>query len=236
MELISSLNNKRIKHLIYLLSNKGREEFNEFLVFDIDSVKSANKLNLLKEAYCLEEIKDIKAKQFKVNKEIINKINPASKVIGVISFIPSKQIKNNKVIYLDEISDPSNLGKIIYLMNKYKVKDLILSNKCTSIYNKKCLDYALDNIFNINISYGDISTIKSLKDNGYQILSTGLESSTYLDKVKTKNKFILILGNEARGVNKEILKISDEIIKIDIKNIDSLNVSVASSIIFDNLF
>lgn len=230
MEKISSLNNKKIKNLIYLLSNKGRNENREFLVFDLTSIKKANKLGLLKEVYSLNEI-DINVPSFLVSKEVMNKVNKGTEIIGVVKFLDSKNLTSNKIIYLDEISDPSNLGKIIYLMNKYHYKDLLLSSNSTSIYNKKCLDIAKDNIFNININYGDISSLTTLKEKGYSIISTGLKSSTYLSKFKLPNKFCLVFGNESHGVSEDILNISDKIIKIEITNLDSLNVAAAASIL-----
>ena len=40
-----------------------------------------------------------------------------------------------------------------------------------------------------------------------------------------------VLGNEGSGVSKQIMDLCDEIIKIDMCNIDSLNVSMAASIV-----
>ncbi|MCQ2796396.1 MAG: RNA methyltransferase [Bacilli bacterium] len=207
MEKISKNKQKEVNKL---LANKERNKQQLFLVFDLASIKKAKQLNLLKEAY---ETKD--------------------GVVGIVKFLPHQPL-GNQIIYLDEISDPSNLGKIIYLMKKYGIKDLMLSPNCVSIYNEKCLAIAKENIFDINLSYGDINTLRKLKED-YQIVATGLKSTNYLDKLKLKKKFILIFGNESRGVNPDILKLAHEVVKIDIKNIDSLNVAVAASIIFAHL-
>ncbi|MCQ2794950.1 MAG: RNA methyltransferase [Bacilli bacterium] len=207
MEKISKNKQKEVNKL---LITKERNKQQLFLVFDLASIKKAKQLGLLKEAY---QTKD--------------------GVIGIVKFLPHHPV-GNKIIYLDEISDPSNLGKIIYLMKKYGIKDLMLSPNSVSIYNEKCLAIAKDSIFDINLSYGDINTLRKLKEN-YQIVATGLKSTNYLNKLKLKNKFVLIFGNESRGVNSNILKLAHDVIKIDIKNIDSLNVTVAASIIFAHL-
>ena len=207
MEKISKNKQKEVNKL---LSNKERNKTKLFLVFDLASIKKAKQLGLLKEAY---ETND--------------------GVVGIVKFLPHKSL-GKKIIYLDEISDPSNLGKIIYLMKKYGFKDLMLSPNSVSLYNEKCLAIAKENIFDINLSYGDINTLRKLKED-YQIVATGLKSNTYLDKLKLKDKFVLVFGNESRGVNASILKLAHDVIKIDIKNIDSLNVAVSASIIFSHI-
>ena len=63
--------------------------------------------------------------------------------------------------------------------------------------------------------------------------STGLNSSKFLDEVKIKKPYIVVFGNEASGVKKEILDISETVIKIPISKVDSLNVSCAAGIILD---
>lgn len=208
MELISK---NKLKEFNKLASSKERNKKKLFLVRDLNSINKAKELNLLEEAY-----------------------KTSDGVIASIRFLPPRPLGDH-IIYLDEISDPTNLGKIIYLMHKYGYKDLMLSPKCVSIYNEKCLEVCKDLIFDINVVNGDINKVKELK-NQYQILVTALkEESVYIENLKPKKKYILVLGNEARGVNPSLIKLADEVVKIRIKNIDSLNVSVAASIILDNL-
>lgn len=231
---ITSLTNLKVKNLIKLLSKKGMDESSSFLSFDINVIKEAYKLHLLKEVYSIEEL-NLNVPSYLLDKKVIDKIKKDAKHIGIISFLESKKITGNTIVYLDEIRDPSNLGKIIYLMNKHHIKDLIISTNCTSIYNSKCLDIAKTDIFNVNINYGDYKTIKYLKEKGYQIVSTGLKNAIYLSDAKLNKKKVIVFGNEAHGVNESILNESDLVIKIPIKNIDSFNVSVAASIVISNI-
>jgi len=226
MELITSINNKKIKSL-----KKNSDD--TFISFNLDVIKRADKLGLLKEVYSINDL-NLSINTTLLSKEVINKIS-STNVIARISKIHSKVIKDNRIIYLDEINDPTNLAKIILLMHQYNYKELILSNNSVSLYNQKCLEIIKDKLFDINVSYGDILTLKDFKNNGYQILSTGLKSSTLLNEVKHKDKYVLIMGNESRGVSNDILSMSDIVIKIPITNIDSLNVAVATAIIFDNI-
>ena len=207
---MEKISKNKLKEVSKLLTNKERNKRQLFLVFDLTSIKKAKQLGLLKEAY-----------------------ETNNGVVGIVKFLPHHSV-GKQIIYLDEISDPTNLGKIIYLMKKHGLKDLMLSPNSVSIYNEKCIAIAKENIFDINLSYGDVNTLRKLKEN-YQIIATGLKSTNYLKNLKLKDKFVLVFGNESRGVNNDILKLAHEVIKIEIKNIDSLNVAVSASIIFANL-
>lgn len=232
MEIITSKTNNKIKNLIKLKSQKEKDKNKLFLSSDLSIIKLANELGLLESTFSTSKLNY--KNNYLVSKEVMSKLTK-EKVIAVIKYLPSKKINSNKMIYLDRISDPSNLGKIILLAMKYGYKNIILSPNSTSLYNEKCLEIAKENIFKVNFEYGDIETIKCLKEEGYQIISTGLKSSIYLDKVKVNSKHVIIFGNESIGVSNDILDISNVVVKIPIKNIDSLNVSVAASIILDNI-
>ncbi|MCQ2792228.1 MAG: RNA methyltransferase [Bacilli bacterium] len=207
---MEKISKTKLKEVNKLFQAKEQLKQQAFLVFDLASINQAKKLGLLKGAY---------------------QVNHG--VVGIVHFPKSKPLSNH-VVYLDEITDPGNLGKIIYLMKKNKIRDLILSKNSVSPFNKKCLMIAKDAIFDINIIHGDISLLKTLKKD-YQIVATGLKGACSLIDLKLKDKYIIVFGNEARGVKKEILNFANEVVKIEIKNIDSLNVAVAASIIFNNL-
>ena len=69
-----------------------------------------------------------------------------------------------------------------------------------------------------------------MKEKGYKILATEIKGSKSLEKVQKPDKFVLVLGNEAHGVSEPVLNLADERIRIDIENIESLNVAIAGAI------
>lgn len=234
---LTSKNNVTIKYLKKLFtSNSFRNEEKKFILYDLDLIKIAKKKDLIVKMFSTSKLKGFEDVTL-ISKEMINYIlnGKNSDYIAVVNFIESFNDFSNKIIYLDEVKDPTNLAKIIYLMNLYGFKDLILSPNCVSLYNEKCLSHLKQELFLINYHYGDIKTLLNLKKRGYSIYSTGLNSNTFLKDSKLANSSVIVLGNEARGVSKEILEISNFIIKIPIKNVDSFNVSVAFSILIDNL-
>lgn len=232
--LITSIKNPKIVFLKKCLNSRYALKNNCFVLTDLSLIKKASERHLIKQIFALNET-SYKEETYLVTKEIFKALNIIGSIVAIATLLKPSDKCANKLIYLDEISNPSNLGKIIYLMHQYGYRDLILSPGTVSLYNKKCLEIAKEHIFDLSIHYGDIAFLKTLKSLGYQIISTGLKSSQLLLKVKATEKYVLVFGNEARGVNQSILKISDQIIRIDIKNIDSLNVASAASIVLSHI-
>ena len=108
----------------------------------------------------------------------------------------------------------------------------ILSENCVSIYNPKVVAASKGAIFSIPIIEG------KLKDfiKGQTVVASMLNKNTIpLDKVSKLSSFILVLGNEAHGVSSKTSKLADVEVIIPIKNIDSLNVSVAGGILMNKI-
>ena len=88
-------------------------------------------------------------------------------------------------------------------------------------------------IFRVNIIESDnlIETLKNLRKHKYKVMATSLETNNNIYNVDY-NKKVIVIGNEANGVSKDILDFADEKIKIPmLGRTESLNASVATSII-----
>jgi TrmH family RNA methyltransferase len=88
-------------------------------------------------------------------------------------------------------------------------------------------------IFNLNIKKVNYEDIKNFK-NEYKIISSTLseKSVNFTDlKLENNQKYIVVFGNESRGISEETIKLTDIFTKIPMNSIDSLNVGVAAGII-----
>ncbi len=233
--IITSLTNPYIKELNELKKNNIKKEKNMFLVDGLDFILLAKQNNLLKEILTLsylEEYQDIK--QIIVTKPILDKLSinkTSSNVIGVCYYSQNKEIKGDKLLYLDGVQDPGNVGTLIRTALAFSYSGVILSKDTASIYNDKVISSTKGAIFSLPI-YNDVDLI-SLKEKGYEIVSTSLKNAIDYKEYHVKNKFVLVLGNEGQGVKEENLLISDYIVKINMDNIDSLNVGVAGGILMN---
>ena len=235
---ITSKNNAKIKAALSLRMKKVRQEEGLFLMEGIKNLEMALRYGHVKTIFTSIGLPKIgqKIETYKVNNEIINKLafseNPEGVVFVCEKLQPRKSKENyHKVIYLDKINDPGNLGTIIRTAVAFNYDAVILSNGTVDLYNEKALAASKGAIFAIDIFSDDISNFT----NNYQIIVSALsDKSISLNQSKKHQDFVLVLGNESHGVSQEIIDIADQLVKIEMSdNIDSLNVAVAAGILMN---
>lgn len=231
--MITSLDNKKVKEWTKLHNKKYRDEY--FLLFDEKTIIAAKENDLLQTLIYVNEQPFEFSDSYEVNQEVMNKISKLDnlKYIGIGKRIKEKNNYSKRVMILEDLQDPLNIGRIINNCYLFGFDSVILSENCADIYNPKCINAANEAFYKINIIHSDINKeINILKENGFKIYATGLKDySLEMYDVKKEDKMAFILGNEGSGVKEETMSISDDVIKIDMHNIDSLNVAMAGAII-----
>lgn len=235
IQLINSKQNQKIKDLIKLSKISERNLKKQFVIEGFHLLEMALNSGLVESVFVLKENTKISAniQQYVVTKEIMEKISSEMSPQGIVAickYLPfNKNNISDKVLYLDDVSDPGNLGTILRTALAFSYKTVILSKNCCSIYNQKVIQSSQGAMFNLNI-LNDDNLLDELKKNGYQFISTEIKGSKSLKDITPNKKHVLVLGNEAHGVNENILKKSDLRIRIDISEIESLNVAIAGGI------
>ncbi len=234
MKEITSTKNPLIKELLELKKSSIKKQKQMFLVDGEDFIFLAHEKKLLKMILTLSYQKKYDdVEQIIVTKPILDKLSSnvnSSSMIGVCSFFIQKEIIGNKLIYLDGVQDPGNVGTIIRTALAFNYDGVILSNDTASIYNDKVISSTKGALFKIPL-YLDVN-INELKDK-YCLVATSLHNALNYKEFKNRDKFILILGNEGQGVKKEIIEIASYNVKIPMDNIDSLNVAIAGGILMN---
>ena len=155
---------------------------------------------------------------------------------NLLTSLSDSIIKNlNSVLVLDNVSDPGNLGTIIRLSEAANISLIILANNCCNVYNTKVIRSCMSSIFRTSIyqSSNILDDLKKLQNNSFNIYSTLLDfkAKKYID-INYKNKSVIILGNEANGVSKNLVNASNDKIYIPMcGSIESLNVANAAAVI-----
>ena len=235
----SSKDNKKIKYIKKLNEKKYRDEFNEFIIEGEHLVLEAYKANLLKEVVLLSGYSiDIGVPHIEVTDSIMKYISNLDTPCNILGICKKKQdsVIGNRILLLDDVQDPGNIGTIIRSCVAFNVDTIILSKGCVDIYNPKVLRATQGMIFNINIIINDLDEfIKNIKGT-YKIFGTDVNNGKSLKNIEKVSKFAIIMGNEGKGVKKELLDLCDEYIHIDMnESCESLNVAVATSIILYEL-
>ena len=238
---ITSSENKKIKDLKKLNDRKYRDAEGLFLVEGEHLVIEAFKSGLLVELI-LEENARIGINMeaifatSNVMKELSSLTTPAT-VIGVCQKRGKTNNLGNRIILLDSIQDPGNLGTIIRSAVAFNVDTIVIGNGTVDVYNPKVLRATQGLIFHINIIEENLlDVIPRLKENDYKIIGTDITNGMELKSFTSPDKFALIMGNEGHGTNIKIKNLCDDFVYIDMNvACESLNVSIACSIILYQL-
>ncbi len=240
---ITSLDNDRIKGYIKLKDRKNRKKTNTFIVEGMHSVLEAYKKGMVVELILKEDISlPLDVPYVYVTEEIIKKISDAVSppdVLALCKMVNDNVVLGEKILLLDGIQDPGNLGTIIRSAVAFNVDTICLSPDTVDIYNPKVLRSTQGMIFHTNIIIKSLKEIISmLKEREIPIYGTrvdyGIDVSTLREK--DRKKYALVMGNEGNGVSEEILDMCDEYIYISMNpDVESLNVGVATSIILYEL-
>ena len=248
MKIIKSLQNAYIKEIASLKEKKYRDIKKEFIIEGEHLVRMALASNKLKTLIITEdEIKNYseyldKYETLIVSEAIIKKLSLSKSpqnVLGVAFKNEDKDIEGNKLLLLDKIQDPGNLGSILRSALAFNMDGVILSRDSVDLYNDKVIRSSQGAIFEIDVYIKDLESVyKKLKQSDYQIIvSTLSDDSIDLEELSVPKKLVLVLGNEGNGVSKLSLDNSDTKVKISMSNkIDSLNVGVAGAIIMYKIY
>ena len=252
---ISSKDNERVKYTKSLLKSKNRQKESKYIIegyriltlaiecnADLDYVfinetfedKEEHRkiLNILDE----RNIKVFKTTN-KIFKELIDTENTQG-ILGVVKFKDRKiehNIKSNDefVLILDRIQDPGNMGTIIRTADAAGVDAIIALKGCVDIYNPKVIRSTMGSIFDMNIIHcTQEECLEELKSKDFKIVSSYLDTENYYHETKYHERTALVIGNEANGVNDDLIKQSDILVKIPIYgNAESLNAAISSAIL-----
>ena len=252
MQLITSKDNEIVKHIKKLADKKYRDQNNCYIVEGIKLVEEAIQEDALiqKIVICEES-----TKTSQISKNLMYEIAKydcvyvTEKIFKTISQVMTPQgimavIKKNKerpivkynediIVALDDIQDPGNLGTILRTVDSVGLKQLIVSKGTVDVYNSKVVRSSMGAIFRIEVIEVENlkETIEMIRRNDYNLLVTSLQTEESIYDINYKKK-VIVIGNEANGVSKEIQDMADQKVKIPmLGKTESLNASVATGII-----
>lgn len=254
---ISSKENPSIKFIHKLmLSPKHRRKEKLFLVEGIrlceEALKSKSPVTkVFYTAKCYEKSKELienliyqnKAESYIISDKLMDFLSDTETPQGIMCVCKIIDKKVNidkikacsKIVLLENIQNPSNLGSILRSLNAFGIQLVILSSDSCDLYNSKVLRGSMGAIFNLDIvvSSNVVNSLELLKKQGFTICATVPDNSaepvTILNEIQ---KTVVIMGNEGNGISKNVISFCDKKITIPmLGRCESLNVAVATGII-----
>lgn len=235
--LITSVHNEHIKELVKLKDKKYRDQADCFLVETKHLVLEAYKAGLIKELILEQnELFPLDVPILYVSKEVLKKLSSVdspSKVMAVVYKKKEVREYGEKVLILDRIQDPGNLGTIIRSAVAFNIDTIICSPDTVDFYNPKVVRASQGMLFHIPIFVENTNKlIIKLKKEDYKIVGTKVTNGEDVRKASIYSHFALVIGNEGQGISKDIEDLCDEYLYIRMnETCESLNASVAASIL-----
>lgn len=255
INIIKSKDNDKIKYTKSLLKTKGRNKEKKFIIEGYRILTLALECDAKLEYVFINEdfenkkdhqelLHQLEQKNIKIYKttnklflEMVDTENTQG-ILGVLKYKERDMVNNINdddkfVLILDRIQDPGNMGTIIRTADSAGVDAIILLKGCVDIYNPKVIRSTMGSIFNMNIiNTTQEEAVDVLKKQGFSIVSSYLQTDNYYHQTTYDGKIALVIGNEANGINEQLISESDKLIKIPIYgDAESLNAAISAAIL-----
>lgn len=252
MQTITSKDNELIKHIRKLKDKKYRDESNEYVVEGVKLVEEAVKENAkIKQIIICEDttrtyeipthimLEIAKYECISVSDKIFNIITQVTNPQGIMAIIEKNaqdaQIDYSQdiIVVLDDVQDPGNLGTILRTVDSIGLNQIIVSKGTADAFNSKVVRSTMGAIFRIKIIEVEnlAQAIKEMRKHHFKLMVTSLQTKNSIYDIDFYKK-IIVIGNEANGVSKEIQDMADEKAKIPmLGRTESLNASVAAGVV-----
>ncbi len=237
---------KKYKNIKSLKSRKFRYAHEKFAVEGLRLIKTILENGAFLETVVftkvfkgknLDFINQIDSKiLFEVSEKEMKDLSSMTTPSGIlaISKFPSygKLNLSNNIIFLDQISDPGNMGTMLRTASWFGIQQIVLSDKCIDPFNPKVVAAAMGSHFQIKF----LGQEKLDRLDDYLWIGASLDGKKLSQSKKINEKWILVMGSEAHGIDKKIKPRLDEIYTIPkLGEGESLNVGVAMGIILSKI-
>lgn len=149
------------------------------------------------------------------------------------SSLDELNVDNAKVIILDHLEDPHNLGAIVRTVEAANLTGIIIPKDRATDVNYTVVKTSAGAIENVKISQvtNINSTILKLKELGFWIIGTTLNATDDFKDIDYSGKIAVVIGNEGKGISESTIKHLDFNVKIPMYGkTNSLNASVAAAL------
>ena len=234
MQRITSKDNDFIKHVKKLKDKKYRDLTNLYVIEGIKLVSEAiqEQANIKQIVLCDDCEKNAvipKELTYEIAKfecvyvpehifKVLSEVQTPQGILAVVEKTSkSVQIDYSQdiILVLDNLQDPGNLGTILRTADSIGLKQILVSKETADCYNPKVVRSTMGAIFRVKvIECEDIEkTLKEIKKHKFKIVASSLQTENTIYDINYQKK-VIVIGNEANGVEEKIQNIADEKIKI----------------------
>ncbi len=246
MERITSLKNPKVQGWKALKERKGRRESGCFLVEGFKMVEEALASAFMVEAVLAQEDR---LEELALRPECPVYLLPAGVLAAVcdtktpqgvaaVVRMAQRAAKGSRLIALEDVQDPGNVGTILRTADAAGLDGAILSEQCADVFGPKTLRATMGSVFRVPVTVTDDlpGYLRGLREKGYSVLSSQLDGEPFYRRGDVGKRFCLVIGNEGNGVSDGVKAEATHRLKLPMRGgAESLNAAVAAGIMMYDL-
>ncbi|MCQ6273457.1 RNA methyltransferase [Bacillus sp. V3B] len=241
MKYIESVKNPKVKAWKKLLTKKERDQSGTYLIEGFHLVEEALKEQIVLEIIVNQDMEKHPHMHLEgtevvyVKEDVMKAICDTETPQGIAAVCEQKtvsmdDIKLEKLLLLDRVQDPGNLGTMIRTADAAGINAIILGEGCADPYNPKVVRATQGSLFHLPLMKANLTEF--IKKLDIPVYGTALEGGVPFEQVEKSETFALLVGNEGQGVSKDLLEVTTKNLYIPIYGkSESLNVAIAAGIL-----
>ena len=246
MEYLSSLKNPKVQTWKSLKDRKGRKESGCFLVEGRKMVEEAAASRFQVEAILAdaERVQDFTLPEgipvYTMPEHVLAAVCDTKTPQGIAAVvrIANSTELGGKLVVMDGVQDPGNVGTIIRTADAAGMEGVLLSSQCADIFSPKVLRATMGSIFRMGMVVTDDlpGELEKLKAKGISVISSQLDGEPFYERSPVGERFCLVIGSEGNGVTPEVQAVATHRVKLPMRGgAESLNAAVAAGIMMYEL-
>ncbi len=258
MDIITSTSNEKIKRVTSLVQNTKARRKEGLFVVEGERIASEIPEDLLEECYVTEDyladgklgkIFSYDVKPVAVSEQVFKKMSDTQSPQGILcvcrqqegladDFLNSRSEGPLRLLVLERIQDPGNLGTMIRTAEGAGFDAVIADEETVDVYNPKVTRSTMGSLFRVPVLYtGDLlATLEHMKRGSVTVFAAHLGGQKDYRKEEYPDRLAFLIGNEGSGLSERISKEADRLIRIPMYGkLESLNAAVAAAILMYNV-
>ncbi|MCL2368410.1 MAG: RNA methyltransferase [Oscillospiraceae bacterium] len=242
MQEITSRKNPVVQHLKKLGTDRAyRDACGEFLCDGFTLYEEAVRWGV-EITYAITSQPDFAGRAILAPQELLTYVSPLKNPQPLLfackkTFRPPAE-RPDRVLILDGVQDPGNVGTLIRSASAFYVDQVILTGECADLYNPKTVRAAMGALFRQFVCQMTVDEIINyVNENSLRLLGTAVGKGGRALGESLPSRAAIAIGSEGRGLSQDLLERCHETVRIPMDpDCESLNAGIAGSILLWELW
>lgn len=165
----------------------------------------------------------------------ISQVKTSQGIAAIVKLPARANLLNlgNRVVLLENVQDPGNVGTILRTADAAGFDACVLSSGCADPFSPKALRATMGSVFRVPVAQADSATeaAQALAEMGYAVIATVLEGENFYKRKPLPEKVCIIVGNEGAGITSDTRAAATHLYRLPMRGgAESLNAGVAAAI------